>query len=99
MKKLIAIFLLLSSCIKTGEKVSDEVLVTVLNERTTTITFYNNDTGQQVPKDIFDCEYVSVLRVKIPPGTYTVKAETSTGKTVTKTFTKSVYAGALGIEF
>ena len=55
--------------------------------------------GAQYSKDIFDCEYVSVLRIKVAPATYTVKAETSQGKTVTKTFTKSVYPEPLDIEF
>ena len=86
------------SCVKAKEKVSDEVRVTVLNECTATITFYDTN-GHQYTKDIFDCEYVSVLRIKVAPGTYTVKAETSQGKTVTKTFTKSVYAETLDIEF
>ena len=77
---------------KAKEKVSDEVAITVLNECTATIYLYNNDTGSQYSKDIFDCEYVSVLRIKVAAGTYKVKAETSQGKTVAKTFTKSVYA-------
>lgn len=76
-----------------------ELVVSVINESTATITFYNKNTGDQIQQDIFDCEYVSVLRIQLPPGTYTVRAETSTGKTVIKTFTKSVYAGTLEIEF
>lgn len=90
--------LLVSSCTKAKEKVSDEVAISVLNECTATIYFYDN-TGAQYSKDIFDCNYVSVLRMKIAPGTYTVKAETTLGKTVTKTFMKSVYAETLDIEF
>lgn len=87
------------SCTKAKEKVSDEVGITVLNQCTATIYFYNNSTGAQYSKDIFDCEYLSVLRIKVAPGTYAVKAETFQGKTVTKTFTKSVYAETLDIEF
>ena len=98
MKKLIVIMLLICSCTKAKEKASDEVAVTVLNQCTATISFYDAN-GDQYTKDIFDCEYVSVLRMKIPPGTYTVKAETYQGKSVTKTFTKSVYAQTLDIEF
>jgi hypothetical protein len=98
MKKLIVIMLLVCSCTKAKEKVSDEVVITVLNQCTATIYFYDAN-GDQYTKDIFDCEYVSVLRIKVAPGTYTVKAETSQGKTVTKTFTKSVYAETLDIEF
>ena len=90
--------LLICSCTKAKEKVSDEVTVSVLNQCTATITFYDTN-GLQYTKDIFDCEYVSVLRIKVAPGTYTVKAETLEGKSVTKTFTKSVYAGKLDIEF
>jgi hypothetical protein len=98
MKKLLVIMLLVCSCTKAKEKVSDEVRVTVLNECTATITFYDT-TRHQYTKGIFDCEYFSVLRMKVAPGIYTVKAVTLQGKTVTKTFTKSVYAETLDIEF
>jgi len=37
--------------------------------------------------------------MKIPPGTYKVKAETTRGKTVTKTFMKGPYAQTLDFEF
>ena len=84
---------------KSKEKVSDEVRVSVLNECTATIYLYNNHTGAQYSKVIFDCEYVSTLRIKVTPGTYKVKAESLQRKTVTKTFTKSIYAEALDIEF
>ncbi|MDE3182805.1 MAG: hypothetical protein KGM16_05240 [Bacteroidota bacterium] len=99
MKKLLLAIILFSGCMKAKEKVSDEVLVSVLNQCTATIYLYNNHTGAQYSKDIFDCEYVSVLRIKVAPGTYKVKAETSQRKTVTETFTKSVYAERLDIEF
>ena len=98
MKKLFLIMIILCSCSKAKEKLSDEVTVSVLNQCAATITFYNAN-GDQYTKDIFDCEYVSVLRIKAAPGTYTVKAETLQGKSVIKTFTKSVYAGTLDIEF
>ena len=71
--------LLICSCTKAKEKVSDEVAITVLNQCTATIYFYDTN-GDQYTKDIFDCEYVSVLRIKVAPGTYTVKAETFPGK-------------------
>lgn len=99
MKKIFLIMLIVCGCTKAKEKVSDEVTVSVLNECTATIYLYNNDTGSLYSKDIFDCEYVSVLRIKVASGTYTVKAETSFGKIVIKTFTKSVYAETLDIEF
>ncbi|MDE3183759.1 MAG: hypothetical protein KGM16_10105 [Bacteroidota bacterium] len=99
MKKVLLAVILISGCGKAEEKISDEVTISVLNECAATITFYNNHTGAQYSKDIFDCEYVSVLRIKVAPGTYKVKAETSQGKTVTKTFTKSIYAETLHIEF
>ena len=98
MKKLIVLILIISGCIKDRQQVSDEVTVSVLNQCTATLYFYDN-TGAQYAKDIFDCNYVTVLRMKIAPGTYTVKAETTLGKTVTKTFMKSVYAETLDIEF
>ena len=90
--------LLVCSCTKAKEKVSDEVRVSVLNQCTATITFYDAN-GDQYTKDIFDCEYLSVLRIKVAPGTYTVKAENIHGKIVTKTFTKGPYAQSLDLEF
>ena len=80
--------LLICSCTKAKEKVSDEVTVSVLNECTATIYFYDTN-GHQYTKDIFDCEYVSVLRIKVAPGTYTVKAETSREKALPKHLQKA----------
>ena len=42
MKKIFVIMLLVCSCTKAKEKVSDEVTVSVLNQCTATITFYDN---------------------------------------------------------
>ena len=57
-------------CMKAKEKVSDEVTIVVLNECTATIYFYDTN-GNQYTKDRFDCEYVSVLRIKVAPETTT----------------------------
>jgi len=98
MKKLIVLILIISGCIKDRQQVSDEVTVSVLNQCTATRYFYDN-TGAQYAKDIFDCNYVTVLTMKIAPGTYTIKAETLEGKSVTKTFKKGLYGQSLVIEF
>jgi hypothetical protein len=99
MKKLFLIMMILSSCMKQNLRPSDEVLVSITNECRARIYLYNYDTGNQYLSDIFDCSYVSMIALKVKPGTYKVKAETYQGKTVTKTFTKGPYAQTLDIEF
>lgn len=98
MKKIGLILLILFSCTK-EPRVSDEVIVTVTNECSARIFFYHYDTNEQYLSDIFDCNYVSMIAIKAKPGTYKVKAETSRGKTVTKTFIKTRYAQTLDFEF
>jgi hypothetical protein len=90
--------IILSRCMKEDQKVSDEVLLSVTNEYQAKIYLYDSNTESQYLSDIFDCEYVSKIALKVKPGTYTVKAENPHGKTVTKTFTKGVYAQTLDIE-
>ncbi|MGN6802386.1 MAG: hypothetical protein ACTHJN_10795 [Ginsengibacter sp.] len=87
------------SCMKQNLKPSDEVLVSITNECRARIYLYNLDTGRQYLSDIFDCDYVSMLALKVKPGTYKVKAETYQGKIITKTFKKGPYAQTLDIEF
>ena len=89
----------LQSCMKADLKVSDEVLVSITNECRARIYLYNFDTGRQYLSDMYDCSYVSMLAIKVKPGTYKVKAETYQGKSVTKTFKKGTYAQSLDIEF
>jgi hypothetical protein len=89
----------LQSCMKQDLKVSDEVLVSITNECRAQIKLYNYEDGRQYLSDIFDCSYVSILPIKVKPGKYKIKAETYQGKSVTKTFTKGVYAQTLDIEF
>jgi len=89
----------LQSCMKEDLKVSDEVLVSITNECRARIYLYNYDTGRQYLEDMFDCSYVSMIAIKVAPGTYKVKAETYQGKKVTKTFKKGAYAQTLNIEF
>ena len=89
----------LQSCMKADLKVSDEVLVSITNECRARIYLYNYDTGRQYLSDMYDCSYVSMIAIKVKPGTYKVKAETYQGKSVTKTFKKGAYAQTLDIEF
>lgn len=90
---------IISSCMKSEPRTSNEVLVSITNECRARIYLYNYDTGRQYLSDMFDCSYVSMIAIKVVPGKYKVKAETFQGKTVTKTFKKGVYARTLDIEF
>jgi len=89
----------LQGCMKEEPKPSNEVLVSITNECRARIYLYNFDTGRQYLEDIFDCSYVSMIAIKVEPGTYKVKAETYQGKTITKSFKKGPYAQTLDIEF
>jgi hypothetical protein len=89
----------LAACKKEEQRTSDEVLVSITNECRAQIKLYNYEDGRQYLSDIFDCSYVSILPIKVKPGKYKIKAETYQGKSVTKTFTKGVYAQTLDIEF
>jgi hypothetical protein len=89
---------ILSGCGKSEQTPSNEVLISITNKCRARIKVYDmNDT--QTIHDIFDCSYVSILPIKVKPGKYKIKAETYQGKSVTKTFTKGVYAQTLDIEF
>ena len=90
---------IISSCMKSEPRTSNEVLVSITNECRARIYLYNYDTGRQYLSDMYDCSYVSMIAIKVVPGKYKVKAETFQGKTVTKTFKKGAYAQTLDIEF
>ena len=97
MKILIAIILLIS-CSKENQRMSDEVLLTVSNECNCLVKVYKMD-GRQYLSTTYDCEYIHILPLKIERGTYTIKAATPQGKEVNKVFTKSNYSQNLNIEF
>ena len=97
MKILIAMILLVS-CSKENQRMSDEVLLTVTSECNCSIKVYKMD-GSQYLSNIFDCEYLHILPLKIESGTYTIKAATPQGKQVNKLFTKGNYSQELNIEF
>ena len=97
MKKLIPL-LLLFSCTKEDQRISDEVLLTVTNECTCSVKVFQMD-GRQYLSTIFDCQYVHILPLHIASGTYTIKAENFQGKQVTRSFTKGNYSQNLNIEF
>ena len=97
MKILIAVMLLIS-CSKENQRMSDEVLLTVTSECNCYIKVYRLD-GSQYLSSIFDCEYIQILPLKIETGTYTIKAATPQGKQVIKEFTKGNYSQNLNIEF
>ena len=97
MKKFIAL-LLLFSCSKENQRMSDEVLLTVTSECNCYVKIYKMD-GRQYLSTTFDCEYIHILPLQIKSGTYTIKAETPQGKQVNKVFTKGNYSQELNIEF
>ena len=78
---------------------SDEVLITVTNECSCSIKFYNYDDESHYLSDDFDCNYASILPIKVKRGKYKIKAENYHGKTVTKEFTKGLYSQEIDIEF
>jgi hypothetical protein len=97
MKKLL-IMILLVSCSKNEQKISDEVLLTVTSECRCTVKIYNIDDRQYL-SDVYDCSYQKILPLKMERGTYKIKAENFQGKVVTKNFTKGIYSQELNIEF
>ena len=97
MKILIAVILLIS-CSKENQRMSDEVLLTVTSECNCSIKVYKMDSSQYL-STTYDCEYIHILPLKIESGTYTIKASTPQGKQVNKLFTKGNYSQELNIEF
>ena len=90
--------ILLASCTKENQRISDEVLLTVTSECRCTVKVYRIDERQYL-SDIYDCSYQKILPIKMERGTYKIKAENYQGKVVTKTFTKGIYSQELNIEF
>ena len=90
----------ISSCQKQEPQItSDEVLFSITNECRARIKFYNVIDGQQYLSDLFDCSYVSFIELHVEPGRYKVKAETASGRSVEKVFTKTKFSQELNIEF
>jgi hypothetical protein len=97
MKKLITI-LILFSCTKENQRMSDEVLLTVTSECNCSVRFFQMD-GSQYLSTKYDCQYVHILPLQVASGTYTIKAENFQGKQVNQPFTKGNYSQELNIEF
>jgi predicted membrane-bound dolichyl-phosphate-mannose-protein mannosyltransferase len=97
MKKLL-IMILLVSCSKNEQKISDEVLLTVTSECRCAVKIYNMDDRQYL-SDVYDCSYQKILPLKMERGAYKIKAENYQGKVVSKIFTKGNYSQNLNIEF
>jgi len=90
----------ISSCQKQEPQItSDEVLFSITNECRARIKFYNVIDGQQYLSEIFDCSYVSFIALHVEPGKYKVKAETASGRSAEKIFTKGKFSQELNIEF
>ena len=90
--------LLLFSCTKENQQMSDEVLLTVTSECNCSVKLFQMD-GSQYLSTTFDCQYVRILPLQVAKGTYTVKAETFQGKQVNQSFTKGNHSQNLNIEF
>ena len=99
MKLLFLMIITILSCKKQEPQISDEVLFSITNECRARIKFYNVVDGQQYLSDMFDCSYVSFIELHVEPGRYKVKAETASGRSVEKVFTKTKYSQELNIEF
>gem|GEM_PF-1967918 len=100
MKLLFLIMITISSCQKQEPQItSDEVLFSITNECRARIKFYNVIDGQQYLSEIFDCSYVSFIALHVEPGKYKVKAETASGRSAEKIFTKGKFSQELNIEF
>ena len=77
-----------SSCSK-EEELSDDVFITIYNECRAEIKVYQMSDGRQCLNDVYDCDHVSVLPIRLPAGSYNLRAETSQGRIVEKQFTKT----------
>jgi len=88
---------ILQSCTK-DQVPSDEVLISITNECRCKIKVYDMN-QRNVLQDIFDCSYKSILPLKLKPGKWKIVAETYQSKTITKLFTKGLYAQEIDIEF
>lgn len=92
--------IIISSCTKQDpQKISNEVLLSITNECRARIKFYNVTDGRQYLSDMFDCSYVSLIELHVEPGKYKVKAETASGRSAEKLFTKGKFSQELNIEF
>ncbi len=97
MKKLITL-LLLFSCTKEKQQMSDEVLLTVTSECNCSVKLFQMD-GSQYLSTKYDCQYIHILPLQVASGTYTIKVETPQGKQINQPFTKGNYSQNLNIEF
>ena len=99
MKLLFLMIITILSCKKQEPRISDEVLFSITNECRARIKLYNVIDGQQYLSDMFDCSFVSFIELHVEPGRYKVKAETASGRSAEKLFTKGKFSQELNIEF
>lgn len=99
MKKLLimaAIILTAAECTK-EQKASDEVRITLTNECRCKVKIYKQDSAYL--SDVFDCDYISILSIRMAKGNYVVKADNYRGKKKEIKFIKGLYQQNLDIEF
>jgi hypothetical protein len=89
MKLLLIIMITITSSCAKKENISDDVFITIYNECRAEIKVYNISDGRQCLNDMYDCEHVSFLPIRLEPGTYNLRAETFQGRIAEKQFTKT----------
>jgi hypothetical protein len=99
MKLLLLILIAITSSCAKEENVSDDVFVTVYNECRAEIKVFDTTDGHQCLNDMYDCEHVSFLPIRLEPGTYNLRAETSQGRIAEKQFTKTRASQSIDIFF
>jgi hypothetical protein len=99
MKPLLLIMIFITSSCAKEENISDDVFITVYNECRAEIKVFEVTDGRQCLNDMFDCEHVSSLPVRLQSGSYILRAETSQGRTVEKQFTKTRASYTIDIFF
>jgi hypothetical protein len=94
----IIIAMTISACTK-SDVASPEVTITLVNECRAQIKIYDITDSRQYLNEIYDCSYISTLRIKLNQGRYKLVAETYQGRSIKKEFTKSYLAMNMTIEF
>jgi hypothetical protein len=99
MKLLLLIMIAITSSCTKEENVSDDVFVTVYNECRAEIKVFDMTDGRQCLNDMYDCEHVSFLPIRLPSGRYKLRAETFQGRIAEKQFTKTRASQSIDIFF
>lgn len=103
MKKIIITGIITSavfqSCMKADLKDSNDVFVTVYNECQAEIKVFKTNDGERFLSDMYDCNYINFLPIKLPPGEYLIRATTYQGRVAETQFTKERRSKSVDINF